>query len=197
MLKTCTALIVAIFERFCCFDEVFLMALTSTEQLFIERPLYSRRFLHRFSCIMITYSISSSLCKKSYLQCYRFYNFPFFTSSHWRRLLEKRLLEISQNSQENTCGRVSFLIKLQTEAAPSDLSCVFSWRFLVYFTSTEKWDDKREIPWWSSNIYFFARVSVFLTSKISKEIWQMVIWSENVFKENLLLQFSWLEEISA
>ena len=23
-----------------------------------------------------------------------------------------------------------------------------------------------------------------------KEIWQMVIWSENVFKENLLLQFS-------
>ena len=173
------------------------MALTSTEQLFIERPLYSRRFLHRFSCIMITYSISSSLCKKSYLQCYRFYNFPFFTSSHWRRLLEKRLLEISQNSQENTCGRVSFLIKLQTEAAPSDLSWVFSWRFLVYFTSTEKWDYKREIPWWSSNIYFFARVSIFLTSKISKGIWQMVIWSENVFKENLLLQFSWFEEISA
>ena len=27
-----------------------------------------------------------------------------------------------------------------------------------------------------------------------KEIWQMVIWLENVFKENLLLQFSWLEE---
>ena len=77
------------------------------------------------------------------------------------------------------------------------------WSFLslllkisFYFTSTEKWDYKREIPWWSSNIYFFARVSIFLTSKISKEIWQMVIWSENVFKENLL-QFSWLEEISA
>ena len=30
--------------------------------------------------------------------------------------------------------------------------------------------------------------------KITKEIWQMVIWSENVFKENLMLQFSWLEE---
>ena len=38
-------LIVGIFERFGCFDEVFLMALVSTEQLFIERPLY-RRFLH-------------------------------------------------------------------------------------------------------------------------------------------------------
>ena len=38
-------LIVGIFERFGCFDEVFLMAVVSTEQLFIERPLY-RRFLH-------------------------------------------------------------------------------------------------------------------------------------------------------
>ena len=64
MLKTCTALIVAIFERFCCFDEVFLMALTSTEQLFIERPLYSRRFLHRFSCIMITYYFQYPVLKK-------------------------------------------------------------------------------------------------------------------------------------
>ena len=33
-----------------------------------------------------------------------------------------------------------------------------------------------------------------LTSKISKEIWQMAIWSENMFKENLMLQFSWLQE---
>ena len=30
--------------------------------------------------------------------------------------------------------------------------------------------------------------------KISKEIWQMVIWSENVFKGNFMLQFSWSEE---
>ena len=44
------------------------------------------------------------------------------------------------------------------------------------------------------NIYFSAQVSICLTSKISKEIWQMVIWSENVFKGNLMLQFSWLEE---
>ena len=31
-------------------------------------------------------------------------------------------------------------------------------------------------------------------SKIFKEIWQMVIWSENVFTEHFMLQFSWLEE---
>ena len=44
------------------------------------------------------------------------------------------------------------------------------------------------------NIYFFARVSICLTWKISKEIWQMIIWSENVLKGNLMFQFSWLEE---
>ena len=31
----------------------------------------------------------------------------------WRCSVEKVLLEISQNSQENTCARVSFLIKWQ------------------------------------------------------------------------------------
>ena len=41
-----TALIVDIFERICCFDEVFLMAVASTEELFIERPL-DRSFLHK------------------------------------------------------------------------------------------------------------------------------------------------------
>ena len=30
-------------------------------------------------------------------------------------------------------------------------------------------------------VSFFAQVSTCLTSKISKEIWQMVIWPENVF----------------
>ena len=38
----------------------------------------------------------------------------------------------------------------------------------------------------------FCWAYICLTSKISKEIWQMAIWSE--FKENLMLQFSWLEE---
>ena len=57
-MKTGTTLIVDIFERFCCFDEVLLMALTSAEEVFIERPLY-RCFLHN-----ITYPISSNLCKK-------------------------------------------------------------------------------------------------------------------------------------
>ena len=38
----------------------------------------------------------------------------------------------------------------------SHLSRVFFyWKFLVYFISAEKWNKKREIPWGSSNIYFF------------------------------------------
>ena len=34
----------------------------------------------------------------------------------WRCSVKKVFLEISQNSQENTCARVSFLIKLQALA---------------------------------------------------------------------------------
>ena len=37
-------------------------------------------------------------------------------SSHWRCSVKKVSLEISQNSRENTCARVSFLIKLLAEA---------------------------------------------------------------------------------
>ena len=43
-------------------------------------------------------------------------NVTFSSDSHQRcsvKMLNKVFLEISQNSQENTCARVSFLIKLQ------------------------------------------------------------------------------------
>ena len=39
--------------------------------------------------------------------------------------VNKVLLEISQNSQENICARVSFSIKLQKEALAQVLSCEF------------------------------------------------------------------------
>ena len=41
---------------------------------------------------MITYPISSNLCKKSSLQCYRLYNFPSFRSNHWRCSVRKSVL---------------------------------------------------------------------------------------------------------
>ena len=37
----------------------------------------------------------------------------------WRCSVEKVFLEISQNSQENTCARASFLIKFQARSATS------------------------------------------------------------------------------
>ena len=114
MLKICTTFIVGIFKRFCCFDEVFLMALTSTEQLFIEKPLY-RRFLH-----------------------------------------------YSQNSQENTCGKVSFLVKLQAEVTASDLSSIFSWRLLVYFISIEKWKNEMKKGKESGGVQIFLLVYRFV-----------------------------------
>ena len=86
LLKTCTPLVVGIFERICCIDEVFLMALTSTQQLFMERPLY-KRFLHNDHL-----SISSNLSKKIYLHCYRLYNLPSFRSSHWMCSVRKGVL---------------------------------------------------------------------------------------------------------
>ena len=131
------------------------------------------------------------------MQWYRFYNFLFFRSSHWRFSVREGVLEnfaifTGKHLWQNFSGK-DFLIKLQSEATASNLSRVFSWRFFVYFISTEKWDmlDRVQI------FTFFARVSsICLTSKILKEIWQMVILSENVyvFKESLLLQFSCLEE---
>ena len=75
---------------------------------------------------MITYPIYSNFCKKMSLQYFRLYNFPSFRTATGGVLLEKVFLEISQNSQENTCGKVSFLIKLQAEAIASDLSRFFS-----------------------------------------------------------------------
>ena len=51
-------------------------------------------------------------------------------SSHRRCSVQKVFLEISQNSQENTCVRVSFLIKLQASGLQKEtLTPVFSCEF--------------------------------------------------------------------
>ena len=71
--KACTSLIVGIFKRICCFDELFLRALTSTEQLFTDRPLYGR-FLHNVHLFWL----SIFGFRLSALQ------FSIVRSSHWR-----------------------------------------------------------------------------------------------------------------
>ena len=59
-LKICTTLVVSLFEQICCFSKVFLTSIRSTEQLFLERPLYSC-FLHNDY-----YPNSSNFCKKRF-----------------------------------------------------------------------------------------------------------------------------------
>ena len=51
---------------------------------------------------------------------------------------KKVLLEISQNSQENTCARASFLIKLQASNAfkKEILAQMFSYEFSEIFKKT-------------------------------------------------------------
>ena len=53
--------------------------------------------------------------------------------------VEKVLLKIFKNSQENTCARVSFLIKLQTPGnfiIKEALAQVFSYEFCQIFMKT-------------------------------------------------------------
>ena len=110
-------------------------------------------------------------------------------------------LEISQTSKENTSGKVSILVKLQAEASASYLSRLFSyWRFLDYSISTVK------IKWKKRNTQKELRYLLFCSSidlfdvqdfkkktknkkqKKNKKNRRMVIWSENVFKGNFMLQ---------
>ena len=57
-------------------------------------------------------------------------------SSHRRCSKKKVFLKISQNSLENTCARVSFLIKLQALLKKETLAQVFSCEFCETFKST-------------------------------------------------------------
>ena len=74
---------------------------------------------------MITYPISSNLFKKKFSAVLSVLQFSIFQKQPLE-VLEKVFLEISQNSQENTCGKVSFLVKLQAKVTASDLSHILS-----------------------------------------------------------------------
>ena len=54
----------------------------------------------------------------------------FYKSNHRRCSIKKLFLKISQNSQENTCARVSFLVKLESTLLKKRL---WHWCFPVNF----------------------------------------------------------------
>ena len=70
---------------------------------------------------MLVINIVSALIRRCYVFWVLHQNFlNFHLKNHWKLSMQKKqspeVLEISQNTQENTCARVSFLIKLQAEA---------------------------------------------------------------------------------
>ena len=79
----------------------------------------------------------------------------------WRRSVKKVFLEIPQNSQENTCVIVSFVMKLQAEACnfikKETLTQVFSCEFYEISKSTFSY---RTTPVAASN-YFDMLISFY------------------------------------
>ena len=94
---------------------------------------------------MMTYPISSNLCKKISLHCYWLHNFPSFSSNHRRCSFRKGALRNFAKFTGKHLWQSLFFNKVavQAEGTASDLSRAFSWRFLVYSISTEKWNEKK------------------------------------------------------
>ena len=111
----------------------------------INRTAIYRKTFIDVSCIMITYPISSNLCKKISLQCYRLYNFPSFRSSHWRWLFFVRK-GVLRNFAKFTGKSNSLFTQICWLRQLLLIFLVSSLEFLVYFISSEKWNEKREIP---------------------------------------------------
>ena len=140
---SCTALIVAIFEQFCCFDEVFLIALTSTEQLFIERPSY-RHFLHN-DYLLILFLVT---CVKKFLAMFLLLQFSIFRSSHWRCSVRRGVLgNLTKFTGKNLWQSLFF------NKVPGWSNCFWSFLCLLLkisgnLISTERWDKKGKYPDW-------------------------------------------------
>ena len=73
----------------------------------------------------------------------------------------------------------------------------FLYLFLLkisYFISTEKWNKKGKYRNEVQIITFLLEHRFVDVKTLKRNFKWYIIWSENVFKENLMLQFSWLEE---
>ena len=128
---------------------------------------------------MITYSIYSNLCKKSSLQCYGLSNFPSFRYSHWKCSVRKGVLGNFANVTRKHLWQSLIFNKLAGWG-----NCFWSFScLLLKISCLFRFKRKNEIkkgkyPDGVKIFTFFVRVSICLMSKISKEIWEMEIWSE-------------------
>ena len=105
---------------------------------------------------------------QSTLKCFATeYNY-IIRSSHQRCSVRKMFLEISQNSRENTCARVSFLIKLQVEVRcnfikKENLALVFFYEFCKISKNT----------FFTEHLLATAFLSI--TTKLRKDLFPMKI----------------------
>ena len=90
--------------------------------------------------------------------------------------VEKVYLEFVQNSQENTCARISFLIKLQACACnfvkKENLTQVFSSEFCEIFMNTFSYRTPLQCCFWSSQYFCYfpnsdSRISWSISFKFS------------------------------
>ena len=140
---------------------------------------------------MITYPISSNLCKTSSLHCYPLYNFPSFRNSHWRCFVRKGVL---RNFAKFTGKRLWQSFFFNTFAGWGDDSWSFSCLLLkisclFHLNRKMRWEKGNTLMEFKYLEYRFV-----WRQRFQIKNWETVIWSENVLKENLMLQFSWLEE---
>ena len=91
--------------------------------------------------------------------------FIFSQAVVFRFSVEKVFLEFSQNSQENTCARVSFLIKLQSYFKKDTLTQVFSCEFCEIYRKAFFAEQLRWLLLYFSS--FRGRVSLRMPSGIS------------------------------
>ena len=68
-------------------------------------------------------------------------------------LTEKLFLKISQNSQENTCAKVSYLIKLQVLTPPDDSFCLYSATLLQIMSYTAQLFEGFQRNFWQNFSY--------------------------------------------
>ena len=143
---------------------------------------------------MITYPISSNFCKKMSLQYYRFYNFPSFRSSHWRCSVRKG---VPRNFVKFTGKYLWQSLFFNKVAGWSDCfwpisSLLLKTSCLFYFNRKMKWR-KGNNPLEFKYLLFCLSIDSSDVKDFKRNLTNGNL-IKNVFKENLILQFLWLEE---
>ena len=90
---------------------------------------------------MMTYPISSDLCKKNSQHCYWLHNFPSFSSSHWRCSVRKGVLRNSAKFTGKHLWQSLFFSKVAGwgDCFWSFLCLLLKISCLFYFNRKVKW----------------------------------------------------------